>query len=132
MEPIPDQFRDLFEGKTFAHFATIPSDGMAHVTPVWVDYDGEHVLVNTAMGRRKVQNIQTNPNVGLSILDPDDPYRYVSVRGKVEEITEDGADKHIDELAKRYMGVDEYPNRGDEQGPRVIVKIRPEEVLTGG
>ena len=132
MERIPDEFADLFERESFANFATVMPDGTPQVTPVWVDYDGTHVLVNTAAGRRKERNVRENPKVGLTVLDPDDPYRYVSIRGEVDEVTEEGAVDHIDELARRYMGVDEYPNHGEEQGPRVIIRIRPDRVVTSG
>ena len=102
------------------------------MTPVWVDYEesADRILVNTARGRRKERNVEANPKVGVSILDPDDPYRYCSVRGVVTEVTEDGAVEHIDELARRYMDVDEYPNHGEEQGPRVVIRIRPDNVVT--
>ncbi len=132
MESVPSDYLDLFEWETFGSFATVMPDGTPHVTPVWIDYDGEHVLVNTARGRRKERNVRTNPNVGVLALDPGDPYRYVSIRGTVTEVTEDGAVDHIDELAGRYMGADEYPNHGEEQGPRVIIRIAPDRVVTSG
>jgi PPOX class probable F420-dependent enzyme len=129
---IPSAFHDLFERKSFAHFATVMPDGTPQVTPVWVGYDAErgHVLVNTARGRRKEKNVRANPKVGIEITDPDDPYRYVSVRGEVVEVTEDGAVEHIDELTRRYFEQDEYPNKGEERGPRVIVRIEPNRVVT--
>src|SRR5215467_5570436 len=99
---IPDQFRDLFEKKAFAHLATIMKDGTPQVTPVWCDFDGTHVRVNSAKGRIKDKNMRRNPNVALAVQDPDNPYRYLAVRGKVVEITEKGADDHIDALAKKY------------------------------
>jgi PPOX class probable F420-dependent enzyme len=133
MEPVPAAFRDLFERKTFAHFATVMPDGTPQVTPVWVDYDevDDRVLINTMQGRRKERNVQRNPKVGLSITDPDDPYRYVSVRGEVETVTQEGAVDHINELAHRYMDQD-YPNLDDESGPRVLIRIRPDRVVTSG
>jgi len=133
MEPVPDSFRDLFERKSFAHFATVMPDGTPHVTPVWVDYDAtdDRVLVNTMQGRRKERNVNRDPKVGLSIVDPDDPYRYVSIRGEVETVTQDGAVEHINELAHRYMD-QEYPNLDDESGPRVVIRIRPDRVVTSG
>ncbi|MFC5970665.1 PPOX class F420-dependent oxidoreductase [Halomarina salina] len=129
---VPEQFHDLFEKRTFAHFATNMPDGTPQVTPVWVDYDAEtgHLLVNTERGRRKEQNVQRDPKVGVSLVDPDDPYRFVSVRGEVVEVTEEGADEHIDALAKRYMDVEEYPNRENEENARVIIHISTDEVAT--
>lgn len=132
MATIPDDFHDILAGKAFAHFATKMPDGNLHVTPVWVSYDGEHVLINTAKGRQKDVNVRRDPKVGVSILDPDDPYRYLSIQGEVVEITQEGAIDHIDELAQKYMGVEEYPNHGDEMGPREIIRIRPDSVITSG
>lgn len=132
METIPESFHDLFERKSFGNFATVMPDGTPQVTPVWVDYDGDHVLVNTARGRQKERNVRQNPKVGISVFDPEDPYRYVSVRGEVDEVTEDGAVEHINELAQRYMGQEEYPNLGEERGGRVLIKIRPDRVVTSG
>lgn len=133
MERIPPEYHDLFERKTFAHFGTIMPDGTPQVTPVWVDMDEDgHVLVNTVRTRQKGRNVEGNPRVGISIPDPDDPYRYLSVMGEVVEMTTDGAVEHIDELASRYMDRDEYPHHGEEGGERVIVRIRPERVVTNG
>lgn len=133
MARIPTEFHDLFERETFGHFATAMPDGTPQVTPVWVDRDeSDHVLVNTARNRLKERNVRENPNVGISIPDPDDPYRYLSVRGEVAEVTTEGAVEHIDELARRYMDVDEYPHHGEESGERVIVRIRPDRVVASG
>ena len=131
MAAIPPSHRDLFEKKTFAHFATVMPDGTPQVTPVWVDYDPEtnHVLVNTARGRRKERNVSRDPKVGIEMSDPDDPYRYLSVQGVVESVTAAGADAHADELAGRYMDLEEYPNHGEEVGERVVIRIRPERVI---
>lgn len=123
MATIPAEYHDLFEKRAFLSFGTLSPDGVPHVTPVWVDYDGEHVLVNTARGRRKEKNLQQDERVGGCILDPDDPYRYVGFQGEVAELTTEGADDHIDELAARYMDVDEYPHHGEEGGERVLVRI---------
>lgn len=134
MPSIPESFHDLFERKSFAHFATKMPDGAPHVTPVWVDYDVEanHVLVNTARGRRKERNVTRDPQVGIEIMDPEDPYRYVSVTGEVVEVTEEGAIEHIDALTRRYFEQEEYPNKGEERGPRVLIRIRPDHVVTSG
>jgi PPOX class probable F420-dependent enzyme len=121
---IPDKYLDLFQKRAFANLATLMPDGTPQVTPVWVDWDGTHVLINSARGRQKDKNMQQNAAVSMSILDPDNPYRYLEVRGRVAEITEAGADDHIDKLAKKYMGKDKYPyRRPGEQ--RVIYKIAP-------
>ena len=121
---IPDKYLDLFQKKAFANLATLMPDGSPQVTPVWVDFDGTHVLVNSARGRQKDKNITQNSRVALSILDPDNPYRYLEIRGNVETITEDGADDHIDKMAKKYMGKDKYPYRTPTE-KRVLYKIRP-------
>jgi PPOX class probable F420-dependent enzyme len=128
---IPDKFRDLFEKKAFGQLATIMNDGTPQVTPVWCDFDGKYVRVNSALGRLKDKNVRRNPNVAISLQDPDNPYRYVAVRGKVEEITQDGADAHIDSLAKKYLGQDKYPFRQPGE-VRVIYKIRPDRVSSMG
>ena len=134
MASIPESFHDLFERETYAHFATVMPDGTPQVTPVWVDYDVEadRVLVNTARGRQKEQNASRDPKVGLSMVDPDDPYRFVSIRGEVDELTEEGAVEHINELARRYMDVEEYPGLDEEEGARVQIRIRPDDVTAGG
>ncbi|HXG53265.1 MAG TPA: PPOX class F420-dependent oxidoreductase [candidate division Zixibacteria bacterium] len=128
---IPDQFRDLFSKPAFAHLATIMKDGSPQVTPVWVDFDGTYVRVNTAKGRVKDRNMRRNKKVALSIQDPDNPYRYLAVRGEVAEITEQGADDHIDALTKKYLGKERYPYRQPGE-VRVMYKIRPERVSTMG
>ena len=117
----------LLEGKNFVSFATLLEDGSPHVAPTWVDHDGDIILINTAMGRIKEKNIRKDPRVALSIFDQENPYHMVSIRGKVVEITTDGADDQIDKLAKRYFGVDKYPFRKPEE-KRVILKIRPEKI----
>jgi PPOX class probable F420-dependent enzyme len=127
MTTIPESYRDIFAKKSFAHLATVGSGGTVQVTPVWVDLDGPHVRVNTARGRVKDRNLTTNPRVALSVQDPENPYRYVQVQGRVTEMTEQGADAHIDALAKKYLGQDRYPFRRPGE-VRVIVKIAPERV----
>jgi len=130
-KPVPDAFLDLFHKKSFAHLATLMPDGRPQVTPVWCDFDGTHVLINSAKGRQKDKNLRREPRVALSIQDPDNPYRYLEVRGRVEKITEEGADAHIDRMAKRYMGVEKYPLRKPGEA-RVIYKILPEAISTMG
>ena len=131
MAGIPDKHKDLFQKKAFAHLATIGADGSPQVTPVWVDFDGTHIRFNTAKGRVKDKNLRRNPRVALSIQDPDNPYRYMQVRGRVAEITEQGADAHIDALAKKYINQDKYPWRRPEE-VRVLYKILPEKIHTIG
>jgi PPOX class probable F420-dependent enzyme len=122
--PIPSQFLDLFQKKAFASLATVMPDGTPQVTPVWVDYDGGHVLVNSARGRRKDRNMKVGASVALAIMDPDNPYRHLQVRGRVSEVTEHGADAHIDRMAKKYLGKDRYPFRQPGE-VRVLYKITP-------
>jgi PPOX class probable F420-dependent enzyme len=128
---IPENYRDLFEKKAFAHLATVSAAGAPQSTPVWVDFDGTYVRFNTARGRIKDKNLTANPRVALSILDPENPYRYIQVRGRVAEMTEEGADAHIDALAKKYLGQDTYPFRRPGE-VRMVVKITPERVQTMG
>jgi PPOX class probable F420-dependent enzyme len=128
MASVPERFHDLFEKRTFAHVATLTEDGMPHVTPVWIGYDedDDRLLINTERGRRKERNLTKDPSVGVSMIDPDNPYRSLSVIGEVEEITTDGAREHIDELAQRYTG-DEY--QVPIQTERVILRIRADEAM---
>jgi PPOX class probable F420-dependent enzyme len=132
MVDIPTQFQDLFEKQTFAHVTTLTPDGEPHTTPVWIDYDADddRILVNTERGRRKERNVARDPTVSVSMTDPENPYRFLSVTGEVTAVTTEGAREHIDALAKRYMGEDEYPNPIETE--RVILRIRADEVLTGG
>jgi PPOX class probable F420-dependent enzyme len=123
-EPVPSQFLDLFQKKAFASLATVMPDGTAQVTPVWVDYEGGRVIVNSARGRRKDKNMKVGASVALAIVDPDNPYRYLQVRGRVSEVTEQGADAHIDRMAKKYLGQDKYPFRQPGE-VRVIYRITP-------
>src|SRR5580693_3303776 len=121
---IPESHLDLFKKKAFAHLVTLMPSGQPQVTPVWIDYDGRHVLINTAEGRQKDKNLLRDGRVALSIADPDNPYRYLEVRGHVAERTHDGADRHIDALAKKYLGKDKYPYRQPGE-VRVIYKVEP-------
>jgi len=130
-QSIPDKYRDLFTKRAFASLATLMPDASPQVTPVWVDLEGDLVLVNTAKGRQKDKNMRRDPRVALAIIDPDNPYRYLEIRGRIAEITEDGADAHIDRMAKKYLGVDKYPYRQPTE-TRVIFKIRAERVSTMG
>jgi PPOX class probable F420-dependent enzyme len=128
MAGIPDQYLDLLNDKiAFAHLATLMPDGSPQVTPVWFDYVGGAIRVNSARGRVKDRNMKEGARVALSILDPDNSYRYIQVRGRVRRATEDGAAAHIDSLAKKYLDKDKYPFAlpGDV---RVTYEIEPERV----
>jgi len=129
---IPQSYDDLMvQKKAFAHLATLMPDGTPQVTPVWFDIAGGTIRVNSARGRIKDKNIRKNPSVALAISDPENPYRHIAIRGRVTKITEEGADEHIDSLAKKYMGVDKYPLRRPGE-VRVIYEIEPLSVSTMG
>jgi len=130
-QPIPEKYLDLFKKAAFGNLATIMKDGSPQVTPVWVDYDGKYVRFNSALGRVKDKNIRRDPRVALSIFDPENPYRHLEIRGRVVEITRNGADDHINSLAKKYLGKDVYPYRQAGE-VRVMYKIEPEKVNTMG
>jgi PPOX class probable F420-dependent enzyme len=130
-DKIPEPFKDLLAKVAYANLATVMPDGSPQVTPVWYDYDGEYLRINSAKGRIKDKNMRRDKRVAVSIQDPDNAYRYLALRGHVAEITEEGADAHIDSLAKKYLGKDKYPFRGPGE-VRVIYKIRPEKVSTMG
>jgi PPOX class probable F420-dependent enzyme len=122
----PEQ-RALIEAPNFAHFVTLMKDGSPQVTPVWVDCDDTHVIINTAQGRQKPRNLARDNRVALSIVDQENPYKYIQVRGKVVETTTEGARDHIEKMARKYRGPDaKYPHREGEV--RVIFKIEPEHV----
>lgn len=132
---IPERFKDLLEGPVTVSFTTMLPNGQPQSTPVWCDFDGTHVLVNSAVGRRKDKNIRLNPKVTVLAIDPTDDRRWMEVRGEVEEITEDGAVNHIDKLSRLYRGVDEYyghvaPESARATMIRVIYKIKPLKVTT--
>ena len=128
-EIIPENFRDLFSKRAFGNLATLMSDGRPQETPVWCDFDGTHVLVNSAKGRQKDRNMRRDARVAIAVSDPDNPYRYLEVRGRVVEITEQGADAHIDRMAKKYLGVDKYPSRRPGE-VRLLYKIQPEHTTS--
>lgn len=130
-KPIPAEFRDLFEKKALAHLVTLMPDGAPQSTPVWVDLHDGLVRVNSAKGRLKDKNMRRDARVALSIQDPDNLYRYLEIRGTVIDITESGADAHIDSLAKKYMGVEKYPLRKPGE-QRVIYTIEPQRFSTMG
>jgi PPOX class probable F420-dependent enzyme len=124
---IPETHLDLFKKKAFANLVTLMPGGQPQVTPVWVDYDGHYVVINTAEGRQKDKNLQRDRRVALSIMDPDNPYRYLEVRGHVAERTRNGADQQIDAMAKKYLEKDKYPFRQPNE-VRVLYRIEPDHV----
>ena len=127
MAAIPDNYADLLQKKALASFSTLMPDDSPQVTPVWFDSEGGELWVNTALGRQKHRNVERDPRVALAVVDPDNPYRYMEIRGRVREITTDGADAHIDKMAQKYLGQQRYPwRRQGEQ--RVLLKIALERV----
>jgi PPOX class probable F420-dependent enzyme len=124
-----DAIRKLFKEKNLVFMSTLMKDGSPQVTPTWVDIENGSILVNTAIGRLKHKNTSRDPRVGLAITDHNNPYDMVTIRGKViEQITGDEAEKHIDKLAKKYIGAEKYPGRSPTE-KRVILKIKPEKVF---
>ena len=130
-QAIPEKYADLLEKPAFGNLGTLMKDGSPQVTPVWVDYDGKYVRINSAKGRVKDKNIRRDPRVSVSLQDPQNPYRYVEIRGRVVDITETGADAHINKLSQKYLGKPEYPYRQPGE-VRVIYKIDPEKVNSMG
>ena len=132
MATIPDKYLDLLQRKkAFANLATIMPDGSPQVTPVWFDYVDGLVRVNSARGRVKTRNMTEGASVALSIMDPDDAYRYIQIRGRVKRATEQGAGAHIDALAKKYLGRDKYPYAKPGE-VRVIYEIEPTSTSSMG
>ncbi len=128
--PVPAAFQDLFQKRSHGYLGSLLADGSPHVTPIWVDYDGEHLLLNSAKGRQKDLNMERRRKVALAIVDPDDPNRYLGVMGEVVEITEEGADEHVDKLARRYLGTDRYPSTWRFPGEvRRLYKVKPERIV---
>ena len=129
---IPETHIDLFsdEIKAFAFIGTTMDSGKPQVTPVWFDVDGEYISINTARGRVKDKNMSARSDVALAIMDPENPYRYIQVRGKVVKSVEEGARAHIDRLARKYLGKNFYPGNPDEV--RVTYLIQPESYSTMG
>jgi PPOX class probable F420-dependent enzyme len=129
---IPEKYLPILtEKKSLAHLATLMPDGSPQVTPVWFFYKDGKFLVNTARGRIKDRNMKQNSLVALSIVDPDNPYVHVAVRGKITGATEKGADASIDQLAMKYLGKEKYPFRQPGE-VRVLYEIEPTSVSTMG
>lgn len=121
---IPDSHRDLLDGPVYVSMASYMKDGSIQVNPVWCNYDGSHVLVNSARGRVKDANLRANPVVTILAMDPENPYRWIEIRGEVEEFVEEGADDHIEDLSELYLKQRPYPFR-QEGEIRVIYRIKP-------
>ena len=128
---IPEQYKDLLEKPAFGNLGTVMKDGSPQVTPIWVDYDGTHLRFNSAKGRVKDINIRRDPRVSVSLVDPANPYRYLEIRGRVSEITEAGADDHINKLSKKYLNNPVYPFRKPGE-VRVTYIIEAEKVSSMG
>lgn len=122
---ISKEVRELFNARNWAFLATLMPDGSPHLTPVWVDLQGEHILINTTQGFRKERNVRRDPRVAVAVMSMDDPETYVGVRGKVVEIDSDDAEKHIDRLARKYLDRDGFPWRQPGEN-RVILRIEAE------
>ena len=127
--PLPDALLDLLRRPSPCFLSTLMPDGSPQMTQTWVDTDGRDVLINTVRGHQKVRNVERDPRVALNVADPDDPSRYFEVRGRVTEVTEDGAREHIDELSQRYIGRP-YPWFGGRDQVRLVVRISPEKVTS--
>ena len=125
---IDDSIIQLLTGKNFAFVATLMKDGSPQITPTWIDFEVDTILINTTEGRTKQKNVSRDQRVAISIVDQNNPYNMVTIRGKVIEQTSKGADEHIDKLTKRYLGVDKYPFRSPTE-KRVIIKVAPENVF---
>lgn len=123
-----EEAASLFKGKNFAFVASLMKDGSPQITPVWIDYDGKFILINTAVGRTKQKNFERDSRIAISVVDQNNPYNMVSIRGKVVEQTTASADDHIDNLAKKYLGMEKYPYRSPTE-KRIILKIKPEKVF---
>jgi PPOX class probable F420-dependent enzyme len=124
-ERIEGRAEELLKAKNFANVSTLRDDGTVHTTPVWVDVQDGQPVLNTAEGRAWPRNLERDPRLTMAVQNADNPYEYLEVRGRVGERTHEGADEHIDQLAKKYMGVDEYPLRKPGE-QRVIIKVDPE------
>ena len=128
---IEGRARELLEAKNFCVVGTLRRDGTPHQVPVWVDVEDDHVLLNSAIGRDWPTNAERDPRVSLLVDNIENPYEYVSINGRVAEITQQGADEHIDKLAKKYMDKDSYPFRTPTE-QRIILRVEPERVKMWG
>ena len=131
MALIPDSHAGILDTKALLYLGTQNKDGSPQVSPVWFGTNGDIIEVNSAKGRLKDLNMRARPQVSIAIVDPENAYRWVGIQGTVVEVTENGAEEHIDALANKYLGVDSYPNRQEGQ-VRVIYRIRADKVFTMG
>jgi PPOX class probable F420-dependent enzyme len=125
---ITDEQRAFLTGKNFASIATLNQDGSPQVSPVWIDVEGDTVIVNSEQKRLKVRNLQRDPRVAISVPKSENPYEYIEIRGVVKEITPEGGFEGIDRLAEKYLGVEEYPNNLPDD-VRVVIKIEPTRIV---
>ena len=128
---LSEKARQLISRPVLATLATVSADGSPQVTPLWIEVDGDDLLVNTARGRVKARNIERDKRVAVSVIDPEDPYNVVVAKGTVVDVTTDGADALIDRLAKKYLGVDEYPMRRPDE-IRITLRIRVDRIVMQG
>ncbi len=128
---VPNEYRDLLDRPVVVGLATVLDDGQPQVHPVWADFDGEHIRVNTGAGRAKHRNMEERPQVTILAVDPDNAFRWLEVRGTVTKTSTDGADAHIDKLAKDYLGVDTYPGHTPDED-RIICYVKPTRVVAAG
>jgi PPOX class probable F420-dependent enzyme len=128
---LTDDVLALLIGPSSCYLATSMSDGSPQVTQTWVDTDGEHVLINSVQGHLKVRNVERDPRVAVAISDPNKPSRYVQVRGRVIDVTTEGAREHIEKLAQRYLG-GPYPWYGGRDQTRVIITIEASAISGNG
>lgn len=128
MVAIPETHRDLVERPIVAVLATVNPDGTPQASPVWFDYADSYIRLNSAKGRQKDRNMRERPYVSLVIVDPDNPYRYLEIRGRVVRITEEGAREHIDALARRYTGADRFTPQNPNE-VRVMYFVEPTRVV---
>lgn len=127
MTQVPDDWKSVLKKPVFVHVTTLMPDGSPHSSPVWVDVEGDTIVLNSAVGRVKDKNVRRDPRVAISVTDPDNPYKALMLRGKVTQITQDGADAHIDKMAKKYLGKDKYPFRKPGE-VRVIYRVEPQVI----
>jgi PPOX class probable F420-dependent enzyme len=127
LKPLHDFAKKLLDGRNFASVATLMPDGSPHSTQTWVDREGDVILINTFEGSQKRRNVLRDPRVSLTVSDSSNPFYYVGIRGHVVEVTFNGAEEHIDKMAKKYMGQDRYPFHGGDRR-RVLLRIEPTRV----